>query len=60
VEGVGHGASEPVRTTTRGRVIEGQAWPKNSPPFQILAAGGFSNDFKRQLVERKGAGVTSR
>ena len=40
-----------VRNLTRGTTMQAQAWPKDSPPFQILMAGGFNEYFRQQLVE---------
>jgi 3-isopropylmalate/(R)-2-methylmalate dehydratase small subunit len=41
-----------VENLTREDRIQAEAWPKDSPPFQILMAGGFDNFFKEQLRER--------
>ena len=41
-----------VKNLTRGTTIQAQAWPEDSPPYQILMAGGFMNFFKQKLEER--------
>jgi 3-isopropylmalate/(R)-2-methylmalate dehydratase small subunit len=41
-----------VENLTRGGHIQAEAWPKDSPPFQILMAGGFENFFKEKLREK--------
>ncbi len=40
-----------VRNFTTGTAIQAQAWPRESPPFQIMMAGGFDNYFRQRLVE---------
>jgi 3-isopropylmalate/(R)-2-methylmalate dehydratase small subunit len=40
-----------VQNLTRGTTIQAQAWPQDSPPFQILMAGGFNKYFRQQLIE---------
>ncbi|MBI2886190.1 MAG: 3-isopropylmalate dehydratase [Chloroflexi bacterium] len=40
-----------VRNLTRGAAIQAQAWPQDSPPFQIMMAGGFERYFRQRLVE---------
>jgi 3-isopropylmalate/(R)-2-methylmalate dehydratase small subunit len=43
-----------VTNTGRGTTLQAEAWPPDSPPFQILMAGGFMNYFKQQLAQRRG------
>lgn len=40
-----------VKHLNRGTNIQAQAWPKDSPPFQILMAGGFNNYLRQKLIE---------
>jgi hypothetical protein len=40
-----------VRNLTRESTIQAHAWPEDSPPFQILMAGGFDKYFRQRLVE---------
>ena len=40
-----------VENLTRGGRIQAEAWPKDSPPFQILMAGGFDQFFRERLRE---------
>jgi 3-isopropylmalate/(R)-2-methylmalate dehydratase small subunit len=40
-----------VENLTRGGRLQAEAWPENSPPFQILMAGGFDEFFKQKLRE---------
>lgn len=40
-----------VKNLTRGTTIQAEAWPEDSPPFEILMAGGFDNFLKKKLVE---------
>jgi 3-isopropylmalate/(R)-2-methylmalate dehydratase small subunit len=47
-----------VKNVSRGTTIQAEAWPEDSPPYQIMMAGGFMNYFKQQLEERKGAAVS--
>lgn len=42
-----------VKNVSRGTTIHAQAWPVDSPPYQILMAGGFMNYFKQKLTERQ-------
>lgn len=46
-----------VKNVSRGTTLQAQAWPEDSPPFQILMAGGFMNYFKQQLALRQGQAV---
>lgn len=41
-----------VENLTRGGAIKAEAWPEDSPPFQILMAGGFDNFIKAKLREK--------
>ncbi len=41
-----------VKNTSRGTTLQAQAWPEDSPPYQILLAGGFMNYFKQRVAER--------
>jgi 3-isopropylmalate/(R)-2-methylmalate dehydratase small subunit len=38
-----------VENLTRGGRIDAEAWPEDSPPFQILMAGGFEPFIRRKL-----------
>jgi 3-isopropylmalate/(R)-2-methylmalate dehydratase small subunit len=38
-----------VENLTRGGRIRAEAWPEDSPPFQILMAGGFENFMRAKL-----------
>jgi 3-isopropylmalate/(R)-2-methylmalate dehydratase small subunit len=40
-----------VENLTRGTRLQAEAWPQDSPPFQILMAGGFDNFMKAKLRE---------
>jgi len=40
-----------VENLTRGGHIQAEAWPKDSPPFEILMAGGFDNFIQQRLRE---------
>ena len=40
-----------VVNLTRETTIQAQAWPQDSPPFQIMMAGGFNNYFRQRLIE---------
>lgn len=40
-----------VENLTRGTRLQAEAWPKDSPPFQILLAGGFDNFIRAKLRE---------
>ncbi|MGD9890547.1 MAG: 3-isopropylmalate dehydratase [Dehalococcoidia bacterium] len=40
-----------VENLTRGGSLQAEAWPEDSPPFQILMAGGFDEFFKQKLRE---------
>ena len=40
-----------VVNLTRETTIQAQAWPKDSPPFQIMMAGGFNTYFRQRLIE---------
>jgi 3-isopropylmalate/(R)-2-methylmalate dehydratase small subunit len=40
-----------VRNLSRGTTMQAQAWPQDSPPFQILMAGGFDQYLHQRLVE---------
>ena len=42
-----------VRNLTQETEIKAEAWPEESPPFQIMMAGGFDEFFKKKLVEAK-------
>jgi 3-isopropylmalate/(R)-2-methylmalate dehydratase small subunit len=42
-----------VENLTRGGRIQAEAWPEDSPPFQILMAGGFENFFQQKLRESR-------
>ena len=44
-----------VKNLTRGTTIQGEALPKDSPPFQILAAGGLDS-FLEDAVKKMKAG----
>lgn len=38
-----------VKNLTRATEIQAEAWPQDSPPFEIMMAGGFEN-FLRQRI----------
>jgi 3-isopropylmalate/(R)-2-methylmalate dehydratase small subunit len=40
-----------VRHPSRGGVLYAEAWPADSPPLQILMAGGFMKFMRKRLVE---------
>ena len=42
-----------IKNLTKGTVLQGDAWPEDSPPMQILRAGGFQ-DFVKQLIAERG------
>jgi 3-isopropylmalate/(R)-2-methylmalate dehydratase small subunit len=42
-----------VENLTRGTRMQAEAWPQDSPPFQILMAGGFDEFIKAKLREAK-------
>ena len=42
-----------ITNVTRGRTIQAEAWPEDSPPFQIMMAGGFDDFFLKKLREAK-------
>jgi 3-isopropylmalate dehydratase small subunit len=42
-----------VKNVSRGSILMAQAWPEDSPPYQILMAGGFMNYFQQKLAERQ-------
>lgn len=46
-----------VKNVTRGTEIRAESWPEDSPPFQIMMAGGFMNYFKQRLAERQPVGT---
>ncbi|MBI4234025.1 MAG: 3-isopropylmalate dehydratase [Chloroflexi bacterium] len=41
-----------VKNLTKGTTIQGDAWPKDSPPYQILMAGGLIPFIKKMMAER--------
>jgi len=43
-----------VRNLTRGTVLQGEALPKDSPPYQILKAGGLEPFLKEAVARLKG------
>jgi 3-isopropylmalate/(R)-2-methylmalate dehydratase small subunit len=40
-----------VKNLTKGGTIQAEAWPQDSPPFQIMMAGGFDTFIRQKLVE---------
>jgi 3-isopropylmalate/(R)-2-methylmalate dehydratase small subunit len=46
-----HIDSGEVENLTRGTRMQAEAWPEDSPPFQILMAGGFDEFVKVKLRE---------
>jgi 3-isopropylmalate/(R)-2-methylmalate dehydratase small subunit len=44
-----------VKNLTQGTAIQAEAWPQDSPPFEIMMAGGFDN-FLRQRIAASVAG----
>ncbi len=47
-----------VTNISRGGALQAEAWPQDSPPYQIMLAGGFMNFFKQKLAERAGKAAT--
>lgn len=43
-----------VQNCSRGTVIQADAWPENSPPYEILMAGGFDNFMRAKIATRRG------
>jgi len=39
-----------VENLTSGATIQAEAWPEDSPPFQILMAGGFDEFMKQKIA----------
>ena len=44
-----------IKNLTKGTKIQGEALPKDSPPYEILRAGGL-DPFLKDVLERKKAG----
>jgi 3-isopropylmalate/(R)-2-methylmalate dehydratase small subunit len=42
-----------ITNVTSGQTIQAEAWPEDSPPFQIMMAGGFDHFFQQKLREAK-------
>jgi 3-isopropylmalate/(R)-2-methylmalate dehydratase small subunit len=39
-----------VENLTQGTFIQAEAWPEDSPPFEIMMAGGFDNYMKQKIA----------
>ncbi len=46
-----------VKNVTQGATLQAEPWPEDSPPMQILKAGGLMPFIQRMMVERGMAGA---